>query len=193
MPIYIKKNRKKVFHIHIPKTGGSSVSKIFSNNGWSQEEAFSVSSGRQHALKEEWERSVGKDVEKFTIIREPLQRIISEIRGDYTVYQDIIKPWNIDGCISHMLKHETHKENNHLRKIIDFIDINKLDEQNITVFRYEENWTNRLKQKLNLIGEFPRVVGASYWTDMDATVSDKSISLVKEYYIEDYNAFYPHL
>ena len=88
MPVFSKEN-KSILFVHIPKCGGSSISKIFQKNNW--EESFSVrgkSLSEIEYLKSSPQHYHGEiiknifDISKFnkifTIVRNPFNRLKSE-------------------------------------------------------------------------------------------------------------------
>jgi len=192
MPLYNKNNEQLVFHVHIPKTGGSSVTRMFEENGWVQDSRFgSIKNHQQHAMHNLWNQVLGDNIPKFSVIREPIQRIISEMRGNGKWYKTLINPWDPNKCVEYIFNKQLFRSDNHFRKLIEFVDYNKIDEENLKIFRYEDNWTEQIKNEYGLEGDFPHIVGDLYSPEMDFNLSEKTVKMIKDYYIEDYKLFYP--
>lgn len=190
MPLLVKQN-ERLFFIHIPKTGGSSIYKIFENSGWSQNDDFgSVKKGQQHAIRNEYKKHIDKNTTKFTVIRNPISRIQSELRGNYKYYKKIIQPWNPDDCLKYIFQNELNRRDNHFKKIIDFINPKKIKKENIYIYRFEDNWKNKLIEDFSLLGDFPHEKGDSYDENLNVEFSISSIDMIKNYYKADFKYFY---
>lgn len=186
MPLYYNSQiNKEIFFIHIPKTGGSSINKLFLDNNYISTK-LSIKSQKQHALFNTWKNIIDKDVEKIVVIRNPIDRIISEIRGNYSYYSKIIDPFNIDKCIKYIFENELNRGDNHVKKIVDFIDINNLEKYNITIFKFEDNFYEEIIKKYNLKHFDNHIVGDTYNKNLNTILSENSIELIKSFYREDF-------
>ena len=181
MPFFTKDDLK-VYFVHIPKTGGSSVRKIFTDNNWKMHGAHN----QNHITN--WSHYVKDDIKLFTIIREPIDRILSEIRGD-NWYRD--KNTDINSCvesIENLIKNNNTKAN-HLTSLCDFIPVNL--ENCVKIFRFEDpNHREKIKNYFNLKGEYPHVTGDTYDADWGYELSTKSREKIKQLYKSDYDRFY---
>lgn len=189
MPLYYNPQiDKKIFFIHIPKTGGSSINKLFLDNNYIATK-LNIQSGQQHMLFNYWKNKIDKDVEKIVVIRNPIDRIISEIRGNYSYYSKIIYPFNIDKCIKYIFENELNRKDNHFKKIVDFVDINNLEEYNITIFKFEDDFYEEIIKKYNLKHFDNHIVGDTYDKNLNTNLSKNSIELIKSFYKEDFEFF----
>lgn len=190
MPLYYK-DTQQIFHIHVPKTGGSSLSKLFITNNWKEHNELSIKSGNQHALKNCWEKKISEEIPKIIIFRDPVNRVISEIRGNYKYYHNIIKPFDLNVCINYIFTNDTElqREDNHFKKFVEFVDIKNINKYNIKIFLYEDpNLENNIKSYCGLNHDFPKLTGDSYKSDIKVSqLTDNSIEIIKNYYKEDYD------
>lgn len=148
MPMFSKQSRYVLF-VHIPKTGGSYVEKAAQANGWradfllnsfriNEDSILRVSPQHMHAGLYEQIFDLGKNIEVFTIVRHPFDRLKSEYywqrrrkRADVTVdewVQRVLEEFTENPCI----------HDNHIRPQIDFLpakakcQVFKLEEEGIS-------------------------------------------------------------
>lgn len=79
MPLY-KRNKEKIFFIHIPKCGGTSARDVLKQNGWERiKEPDSLKNSHVHMLHKFWKHwPEAKDCSnKFTLVRNPADRLAS--------------------------------------------------------------------------------------------------------------------
>ena len=95
MPLY-EREGKKIYFVHVPKCGGSSVRKLLELNGWNRIlEPSNFPLGGAHQLYKTWKN--WKEVENssfiFTVVRHPYSRVISHINMwlDHMIGEDIAK------------------------------------------------------------------------------------------------------
>ena len=194
MPQYVK-DGKKVFFIHIPKTGGSSLEKMFVDNGWEELEYGSIGKSQQHDRRYIWSQNVSEDVEKITIIRNPVDRLLSEMRGAPD-YRERVNPWNANAVIDYFFQliNQGNFKAGHLSKIVEFVDPETMKDDNITIYRFEDlEHRNKLTERFGFEGSYPHVVGGGYEPDLDYSLSEESIEKILDYYKEDFEHFYPEL
>jgi len=207
MPIYKKKN-KCILFIHIPKTGGSSIETAFRNDGW-QEFRFSPSGGEksQHAIFDVWScwRELnnynfrpGEDkIEKiFTVVRDPMDRIRSEIRSSRPSLS------SFEGYTSRLTSYiDAYKKkpscrDNHIRPQVDYLPPNIADYHLPLRIYYFEDSDHRQeiieRYGLNIDREqFPHITGtggsARHVTPWDGKkLPEPIIRSIHKTYKEDY-------
>lgn len=121
MPIF-NKQKKSVFFAHIPKCGGSSIKLMFTDSGWSCEKYNDRADGHlnQHATSEEFLQWDNLPEEKFTIIRNPFTRLISDILFHRrTSHPNMTLENYIQEILT--LNENVNKLHNHLRPQTEFI------------------------------------------------------------------------
>jgi len=208
MPFFTK-NNKTIFFSHIPKTGGSSVHRVLRSYQWetefmSNERMIPCSHQHRHNtdielinFKENYDLSYS-----FTIVREPLDRIVSEFNMMANIKKrksgiDILKLKNFEKFVEDTF--EEYKENNfiydnHIRPQIEFIH------EDMDVIKFGE-WDN-LMEKLysfdnELTKKFPQHYKGStkysafeYVTEeLNWKISKNTIKLIKDFYSEDYKLY----
>ena len=151
MPVYSKKN-KHILFIHIPKSGGSTLSKVLQNEDW--DESFCIRNKPLRNIKylncspQHFHNEIIKEIfninkfEKiFTIVRNPFERLKSEYY--WQLKQKIISNISPQDWLNNIL--EEYKENkfiydNHIRPQNEFIfekaKIFKLEEGMDKVFKF---------------------------------------------------------
>ena len=195
MPVFTKGNQRVLF-IHVPKTAGSSVNKLFMNNGY-ERSYYSESSrdlhkglcGPQHMdsklLKEELDISSFDYI--FSIFRDPIDRHLSEYtwapwglcgQNLYTV--DSFDEW----CpqIFQAYKLNPYRFDNHIRPQNEFyID-------GIDVYDYEHisDLTSKLCAKIGLSDDSLPYERSSRRDDQEYVIYDTTIKLIEEFYKKDY-------
>ena len=202
MPVFMKENRKVLF-IHIPKTGGTSIEKIFTDGGWSM--SFFDGGGRgsingvlkcspQHfhadILTSLFELSSFDAV--FMLVRDPLSRLVSEFnwRRQHALIAGNceLNEWLKQAILSY--EHDPFIFDNHIRPQCQFelpgADIFKLESGISEVALW-------LSEKLEV--EFS---GDGVW-EMRSTeggpavvddLSDYTVGMLKEFYSADYGKYY---
>lgn len=111
MPIY-EKNNKRILHVHIPRTGGSSITKLFKGCGWGVDK-YCESGGGQHTVRQYWQ-DWGEFDYIFTVVRHPVFRALSDARGRVKDPNEV-NPWVQNWC-----KEGYSKHGNHNRPQVDF-------------------------------------------------------------------------
>ncbi len=167
MPLFSKKGRYVLF-VHIPKTGGSYIEKAAQANGWrtdlllngfriTENSFLQVSPQHFHAGLYEQMFDLCKEIEVFTVVRHPFNRLKSEYywqrkqeRTDVPVDEWV--PRVLGECMENPCIHD-----NHIRPQIDFLPtrakhrVFKLEEEGISKAlaflgaRSEKSMFNRLK------------------------------------------------
>ena len=85
MSLFIK-NNKKIHHIHVPKCAGSSIHRLFLDNGWEFEPPPEMLNGQKTHLdhmpfeiRQHWLSAKNVDFE-FMVVRDPLERLVSHTK-----------------------------------------------------------------------------------------------------------------
>ena len=151
MPVFSKEN-KSILFVHIPKCGGSSISKIFQKNNW--EESFSVrgkSLSEIEYLKSSPQHYHGEiiknifDISKFnkifTICRNPFNRLKSEFYWQLNNKISTSKsPEDWFNNVLEKYNQNNYVYDNHIRPqnefILDKIHIFKLEDGLKKVYEY---------------------------------------------------------
>ena len=194
MPVFTKDDRKVLF-IHVPKTAGSSINKLFVNNGY-ERSYYSESSrephkglcGPQHMdaklLEDEFDLSEFDYI--FSVFRDPIDRHLSEFtwapwglcgRDIYT--QDLFDAW----CpkIFSTYKANNYKFDNHIRPQSEFYV------EGTEVFDYDDisNLTKKLAERVGL-DDVEMPYERSSRKDTDYVIYDTTITAIEEFYAADY-------
>ena len=184
MTVFDKDNKKVVF-LHIPKTGGSSFTKLFEENGWSQQ---CIEGGHQHKILDQISVDWSCVETIFTVIRNPIDRVLSEIRGNENLWHD---SWH-DRCDEAMDRFFRLICPLHARRMSDFWDVS--EQKDVKVFRFEDTeHRQKIKDMFDLKGAFPHEVGATYKSELNFTLTKSSEKMIKDKYREDFERFYPEL
>ncbi len=128
MPIF-EKNGRQVAFIHVPKAAGTSIEMMFKNAGWSMTFYSTTAGGyevsSQHMRYSELKEKIPNldDIPSFAIVREPLQRLISE--WAYQTNQMFSSDLEFNDFVRHLdcsLKQTKIYWDNHWRPQVDFLD-----------------------------------------------------------------------
>ena len=194
MPIYVK-NGYKVLFVHIPKTGGTSIDDSFAPL-WSIRKNKKPGWQYRHATYhtyEKWEMYNSVNY-KFTIVRDPVERLASDI----AFYDEIKKMYwkgdrwdlNLEELFSTFKspqEYETKKWSNHIRPQSDFVRegsgnkifyFDKLSEAHKELsYMFETEPLKHLKRHTKKSKPKPKF-------------NEEQIKLIKEFYKEDYERFF---
>lgn len=208
MPVYRREGRAVLF-IHVPKTGGTSVERLFKAGGWepsyldTKAGAGSMNSLRrcspQHmhgALLQSLLRLHRFDL-IFTVVRDPLARFRSEYAwrsrklDDASARAEAVDKWLQKALASY--RENPYHLGNHLRPQHEFLV------PGATVLRLEDGLAQGLKglsdaHDLGLEGEPARFKNseAGPVKSRDVEVSAKTRSLLRRFYRRDFSTFgYP--
>ena len=188
MPVY-KKDNNVILHIHIPKTGGTSVESYFRFNG------YSVSfNGRrkgnkctlQHFEKEQIEKVIMPKFNcnyTFICVRHPFDRAISECKWKNIKEKDA-NIWLKNQLL--LLKDDPYCWDNHFRPQVDFITHCI---ENIFFFEKMYFMVDFLRNKFNLQGEFPHKSIGRNKRIKKTHFDDDTKELILDTYMDDFNEF----
>lgn len=147
MPVFVKKNRRSVFYVHVPKTGGSYVEDLFRANNYKVNFwcANPINHGVripfQHVHRALYRQIIIPQIRKnaFITVRHPIGKLLSRHRNiGYAM--DLI-PW-LDRVEAQLLK-EPSTLRNHLRPQADFVD------DDMHVFKQEDRFNAAWAEKLS--------------------------------------------
>lgn len=177
MPILTESDKRYLF-VHIPKTSGSSVQALFEGCGW---EVYRKQDGEQHATRNEWKEWGDFDL-VFTIVRHPLTRFVSDMRGRG------VEPEEMNDLVLKWLREPYERHGNHTRPQLDFFKPG-----DGVAFRYEDLHYRRKLLKLTKDGTFPHIKGDTYNTEVkESVLTNENIQRIQNHYKEDMWAFgYP--
>ena len=195
------------FFIHIPKTAGTSITYFFKENGFtvrwfSYFDRFGQEPSPQHRHREKIIEFLHKDSIKydysFTIVRDPLDRLISEYFGQLRESDELSRMFtskDFTYWVESVLKF--HEKNpvyfdNHLRPQVEFL----LDDTRF--FRYENNFEDffsflkQVDKECNFGIDFKKI--GHYKKGLNKVSMDISQEIrnkVFQFYAKDYVRLYP--
>ena len=201
MTLFIK-NSHSVLFLHVPKCGGSSIDKLFKNNGY-----FAILEMRgippqdclvapQHQTSANLKSMINikKLKDSFIVVRNPYERIVSEYNWQFKDTEACKKP-DINDWIIKSLKKATTDPNdsdNHFRTCIDFIDI----DVPCNIFKLEDGLEFVVEFFLREQGsideiQIPIEKGAKYFTHniYKPELSSVAMEAINEFYKDDFKAF----
>lgn len=196
MPLFTKKNQKILF-VHVPKTAGSSINKLFLNNGYdisyyseSSKEPYKGLCGPQHMDRQLLTEEFGDFSQfdyMFSVYRDPLDRHLSEftwapwgLMGADRYDPDAFEDWT--KRIFQAYKIKPYQFDNHIRPQSDFY-IEGMD-----VYDYENIST--LPEKLcDILGmdniDLP-YERSSRKDNYEYVIYEDTAKIVDEFYKNDY-------
>ena len=134
MTLFIK-DKQSVLFLHVPKCGGSSVDRIFKNNGYSAVLEMRglapqdcLIASPQHQTSENLKHMINMNKldEIFIVVRNPYKRMISEYNWQFRDVELGEKPeinsWIIESI--EKASRDASCADNHFRPSLDFIDTN---------------------------------------------------------------------
>jgi len=193
VPIFFK-NEKKVFFIHIPKCGGTSIEKYLSAASGGIE---FFSHGARNILPctpQHIDRSLihsfffqgTNNFQYIAVVRHPLLRIISEY-FHANRYQD--KPSDFDHWLIKIIKKAKHNDyirDNHLRNQVDFLV------EEAVVFHFENGLVRPIEFSLNAldislpVGNIPH---ERKQEKHNISINRKSMQIINDFYKKDFDFF----
>ncbi len=207
MPIFFKAGRA-IFFAHIPKTGGSTIEWKFMKSDYELSyldmDAAGLNRFRlcspQHMDASQYARifDLSKFDFMFAVVREPISRLKSEmamrLQTDFQNDTAENDQWVLDG----FKRYETngYVYDNHLRPQSEFII------PGVEVFRFEDGFDtifSSLEGKhpgLSIVPDNAHIrsrIERSGFSSSDVKLSDDVIKRVKDFYIADYERYYPDL
>ena len=195
MPVFTKDN-KKVLFIHVPKTAGSSVNKLFMNNGYersyyseSSSELYDGLCGPQHIES----KLLGKEFDLtsfeyiFSIFRDPVDRHLSEFTWAPwgLMGRNIYTPERFDEWCPRIFKayqDSPYRMDNHIRPqhefYVDGCDV--YDYENINTL------TEKLCDKIGLDNKEMPYERSSRYDSEDYVIYEDTYDCITEFYKGDY-------
>lgn len=205
------KDEKNVLFIHIPKTGGSAVTKHFADSGWeiSYLDRSSISDplsanyfrkmSPQHMHAETLARIF--DLSKFdfifSVVRHPIARFKSEFAfrnphvKENELTHDMVNSWWESELRQY--KNNKHHLDNHLRPQVDFLTkdsaIFKLEDGLSKIFELERSMsTSEIKNTDFKIKKIERV-NKSVYSSQEVPLSSKTTKSLRRLYRKDFLSF----
>jgi hypothetical protein len=201
MPVFQKENISILF-VHIPKTAGTAIEQFFRRQNWKisffdgGERKPSINTvswcSPQHLHAETLKNifNVKRFSYCFTIVRDPIDRIKSEVRWRKKFFNENIEPerWIYESLQTYPLNPFVH--DNHIRPQSDFIF------EGLTVFYMEDglapviaDLTSRFADHLDPAPAIPPVM-TSQESGYEIELSADLVTRLKEFYAIDYRNFH---
>lgn len=200
MPIFTKDGTSPVFYVHVPKTGGSYVERLFRANGYAihlrmttpRRKGLVVSP--QHYHRALYEQLVYIDDFKcrFMTVRHPVKRLVSAFMMRESD-NDRFPAWL--RLVEKRLAKNPYAYDNHMRPQVAF------HHPSLAVFRQEEglgeDWARALAERYRLpmtVLEVPRTLDKSTKREpLSGRHMDLAVRFCRKAFAEDFEAFgYPH-
>ena len=198
------RDSSSILFMHIPKCGGSSVVKLFENNGFSSQLEIRglpplkcLTASPQHQTPEILKTFIRQKYldDIFIVVRNPYQRIRSEFNWIYRYTKTYERP-DFDKWVLNSLEKASKNANyadNHFRPSIDYID----EEMPCKIFKLEDG-INYIKEyylhdnNSSNCKEVPYAKGAdNYYRNKNSKInfSEESINAINCFYEHDFKAF----
>ncbi|MCK8066921.1 sulfotransferase family 2 domain-containing protein [Cobetia sp. 1CM21F] len=189
MPIYIK-DGKSIHFVHIPKSAGTSIQQLFVDNNYSvylfnKKNMFDFPCCPQHFHNELNDYlNILDCYYSFTIVRDPLSRILSEYRFRGMPEKNI--SFDVFVRAAFMLyKLNKYCFDNHIRPQHEFIS------DGIKVYKYEDG-VNSILLSLEAKGivKIPEIIPHKYKSKSEQLcLTSDTLKRVYDFYDKDYNLF----
>lgn len=210
MPVFAKDDRRILF-IHIPKTGGSSVTKHFADSGWdvSYLDKSSISDPQsanylrkispQHMHAEHLNNifNLSKFDFIFSIVRHPVSRLKSEFAfrnpnvKQNELSADLVNAW-WESELKKYKKNKNHLDN-HLRPQVEFLTkasaIFKLENGLSKIFELERSLSTSNVKNANFELKENKKVNSSVYSSEEVPIASKTIRSLKRLYRKDFMTF----
>lgn len=193
MPIFSHKDRR-IFFIHIPKSGGTSIELCLKNltgniELFSRKKSFLIPVTPQH-LDCYYIKSLffggSNEFSYFTVVRHPLAKVISEY---YHANRNNKKPIDFNRWLKYALKNfakNKYFSDNHLRHQVDFLT------ENTTVFNFEDGLQHVIDyacEELRIEKSLKEIPHEKKYNKHNININKKSIRLINETYKKDFLFF----
>lgn len=188
MPIYEKDN-SRILHVHIPKTGGSSITELFRQNGWTVDKWSGGGNDQQHAWRKQW-KEWGEFDFVFTVVRHPVFRALSDARGR------VRDPDEVDHWIQNWCKEPYSLHGQHNRPQADFFN-----NEDGTVFYFNDKTHQKRLIDMaaphdsppsNLEQKYPHVKDGDHKSHSPSLLSLLTLETIQETYRKDMEEFNFH-
>jgi len=175
----------KAFFIHIPKTGGTSIEEAFEGK-YGETSKFKEPCSTQHLHYSELE-----DLEQykfvFAIIRDPVERLISEYKWSRTYWPDAWEKYTFSGFVRHMFsefKKNPYVQDNHIRPQVEFIGPAVTN-----IYRFPEAFA-QIPEDLRAIGikcdELPISNSMGECSEFNIRVGSVLLKEIQKFYADDF-------
>ncbi|WP_349829307.1 sulfotransferase family 2 domain-containing protein [Brevibacterium litoralis] len=199
MPVFLK-HGKSVLFVHIPKAGGTSVERMFQNDGWEMQLHNARPMYRRCSPQHMHGEILAERVNLayfdaiFGIVREPIARFRSEYAmrvelTDNTISAKVVERW-ADNKIR-QYQSNNYALDNHLRPQHEFMV------PNISIFRFEDGlenvpeWLNE-RFDIDITSPIPHSMNSqkrSGRSSREVQISQKLSAKLKTFYELDFNYF----
>ena len=194
MSVY-SNNNYRLLHIHTPKTGGSSIKKLFENNSYitslheEDPAKFKLQCSPQHYHGEILNKLINSsDFDYiFSIYRDPMERLISQYKWErnHTKKQVVI---NINDWIPRTFqkyKFNSYIEDNHIRPQSEFY----IEGCEVYNFNNLHEMCDKLSSMFSLKNsELPHIHKMSM-KKSDLDINQENLNLIRDFYKSDYEWF----
>jgi hypothetical protein len=193
----LKKENKKIYFIHIPRTGGRFVDNLFQTNGYEKRNnnivRFKDLQWMHLHYKYLKDFTFFKNNFKFTVVRDPFARFMSaakiEMHVGYEYHGFNLK--TVDDVLDyiHLQKFGPSWHNNWFRPQVDFIG------DDVKVWKYEYGFKEDFLKFIKDNFDIDLIWHDSLWSEPCKIHADlKNVEIIKEAvkiaYAEDYKKFY---
>ena len=189
-----KKEEERILFVHIPKTGGTSINQWIFDNGWTPSHIHATfdgyskeflnhtkkrlsAKGHTHAANHRW-KEWGKFDHKFAVVRDPLDRMMSELR-----YRNVSDGQALNWILRTILQYNQGRRGmlaNHIRPQHLFVD------EETVIWKYGENQLIELASLLDLKGECPHLRNKQ---KVDTSIPPAAKLAIQHFYAKDYEVF----
>jgi len=204
-------NTKKLFYVHIPKTGGTLIENLFKDyhlgrfyKEWSSLECINKNISYWHVLPSDFKQLDFSKLNVFTSVRDPIQKILSEFEWQKALKNKMCDKYNeINEWIVESLKlHEQDNStaDNHFEPQIKFIvDYygNTIPYDNMIIcdkYNYHKNINNFIERNKLKIKDYDKAIdnipnvhsNRKGYDDLYTQLEPETIQLIKNYYRGDF-------
>ncbi|MEJ6122030.1 sulfotransferase family protein [Vibrio sp. 2-Bac 85] len=201
MPIFYKDN-KRILFIHIPKCGGSYIEHLFLKNGFKVEYLDGGKEGNLNFVRKcspqhmhfqmlDMNFNLDRFDYVFTVVRKPLERIISEahMRIGGQNLNISLDEWILKALENY--SNNNYIYDNHLRPQIEFVY------KGVDVFKQEDglddNFILKIEKKIGLHFEFKNIgrkmTRNQFTNGKELLINEKTQKCIKKFYSKDYKEF----
>jgi len=199
----LKKNKNKIFFVHIPRTGGRYITNLFMRNGFEflscDEFSFVKGINQRHLHHDLLQNfNIYNNNKKFTIVRNPLSRFVSATSVDMDTNRNKHK-FKLN-TVNNVIEYIKFQQERYSYSINWFRPQHEFISKDCLIWRYEDNFkedfTNFIFKnfKIDLIVDEKIATWKVYYDYCPKININKSIKKAVEIiYKKDYEMFYKHI